>query len=136
VFKRSARDIKRAYGERMVWKGCHIECAGPPTLDDVKRSLVKRIHNDLHLAIPLQPQMRGMVWDAHEEPNHLGMVFQVNIDSEDVVNSMMQKEFRKSGRQHTMSGTFQQPAELVTAIEELKLEPWSVSILQEIGKWS
>lgn len=137
VFKRSADDNKRnRYGERMVWKGCHLECSTPPSIDQVKDALVARIHNDLHLAIELNPKMRGMVWEEEPEPKHLGIVFQVNIESDDVVTSMREKEFRKSGRQHTLIGTFQKPEDLLSRENDLNLEPWSAKIVREMGGWS
>ena len=133
VFDRSERDKKfKDYGRQVLWKGCHVDSGSPPDLAIVTERLVQRIRQDLHLAIPLLPELMGLVWDESEEQFHVGMMFKVPIHSDDVARSMKEKEFRTSGRYHTTTGTFQKPADLLSGTD-LDLEVWSRHLLKEIG---
>jgi predicted NUDIX family phosphoesterase len=132
VLERSARDDKsKNYGKQVVWKGCHVAGDDPPDLVTLERCLVARMKQDLHLAVDLKPELMGIVWDEDSERFHVGVMFQVPITLPDVARSMEQKEFRRGGRYHTTTGTFQSIADLRAASGNL--EPWSVRLLEGMG---
>ncbi|MCC6552903.1 MAG: hypothetical protein IT372_07770 [Polyangiaceae bacterium] len=132
VLERSARDDKsKNYGKQVVWKGCHVVSDELPDLATLERCLIARLKQDLHLAVDLKPELMGIVWDEDSERFHVGVMFKVPITSPDVARSMQQKEFRRGGRYHTTTGTFQSMAALREASGNL--EPWSVRILEGMG---
>jgi thymidylate kinase len=133
VFKREPHDPKsKHYGSHTLWKGCHVECQSTPTIADVHSGLVRRIQDDLHLAIKLVPELVGIAWDPNDQ--HLGLLFRVNIPSPYVADSMKEKRYRSS-RQKTVVGQHLKRSDIEAAqiARTVTLEPWSEHYLNTIG---
>jgi predicted NUDIX family phosphoesterase/predicted ATPase len=134
VFKREPHDSKsKQYGSHTLWKGCHVECQSTPTIAAVQNGLVRRIQDDLHLAIELSPDLAGIAWDPSDQ--HLGLLFRVNIPFQSVAESMKEKRYRSSGRQKTLVGQYLKKPELNRdrAAGTVDLEPWSKHYLDKIA---
>jgi predicted NUDIX family phosphoesterase len=136
VFDRT-RDKKRLgeYGAYSVWNGQHVELGapgGPVDLEVVRDNLSDRVRTKLHLNFEFDLQPLGIVWVDDQararSKHHLGVVFAVRIDDENVAQSLEDKEFRTRGRGHPATSKF-------STIEALKdpqldLEPWSRQIVE------
>jgi len=74
-------------------------------------------------------RFRGVVWQGDAaDSKHLGVIFRVPVQ-DSIAETLQDKEFRRSGRGHTLSGSFRERSVLSSERETLDLEPWSVEIL-------
>jgi hypothetical protein len=73
----------------------------------------------------------GHAWDEAnpDSRRHLGLLYELEIDSEDVANDLQAKAF-KSGRGYGLLGQFLTPEELRGRAGELQLESWSAEALE------
>lgn len=135
LLRRSSKDEKTTYGRSVLWKGCHIEAEQPPSLDEVASQVTKRVLEEFHLRTDLQTDFLGMAWTegGKTESRHLGVFFLTRLDNESVAKSMEDKEFRKAGRGHAMTGRFQTPHQILRSLDELELEVWSRFAVENIG---
>jgi predicted NUDIX family phosphoesterase len=135
VLTRATKDEKSSYGRSTLWKGCHIEGDASPSLESVAEQVRKRVLEELHLKTDLKTTFLGLAWleGSTPESRHLGVMFSARIDDEYVAQSMQDKEFRKAGRGHLMTGTFQAQHQILRSLGELGLEPWSQFVVQNIG---
>lgn len=134
VFKRAEGHEKSAYGRATIWRGCHVESRFGVSMAGLKRSLTARLQEDLHLRITLPLELLGMAWDPDQKPEsrHLGVLFRCAIEDDVVAESMHEKEFRKAGRGHKLTGEFHEPEAILIDIDALALEPWSHSVVQNL----
>lgn len=98
-----------------------------PDIEQIQTCLRRRLLEDLHLASFPEPTQVGLAWIADQ--NHLGVMFEFQLDSPYVIDSLRKKEFRKRGRFESLDGSFVQPAELHARSIELGLEKWSQLVL-------
>lgn len=135
LLQRSAKDEKAIYGRSLLWKGCHIEAEWPLSLPEVATQVKQRVLEEFHLRTDLQTDFLGMAWDEDKktESRHLGVFFLARLDNASVARSMEDKEFRKAGRGHAMTGKFQTPPEILRSLDELGLEGWSRFAVENIG---
>jgi len=134
VFDRHDGKKRRRYGQRAIWKGAHVDVAEEAEVrpDQLKKVLVQRMVSDLHLAaLDLSPEPLGLVWTREEEPQHLGVIFQVPIDNRFVADHLIDKAFKSRGRVHPLTMSFEKPEELRNKAGELDLEAWSQLVLEQ-----
>lgn len=133
VFKRSDLDEKtERYGSLTVWKGCHINAIDPSSVNmqKLRSSLSQRIQDDVHLDIMPKAKQLSICWSPDSESKHIGIVFYIDISDHETVESMREKEFRRSGRGSKTIGKFLQAEELRSLGSSL--EPWSKLIAESI----
>jgi predicted NUDIX family phosphoesterase len=135
VLERDRGDRKtRSYGRLTLWKGCHLERSRTQKGDGIeiaKDCLQARLEQDLHLQIPMNLRLLGMVYDSEADERHLGVMFWLPIDDEDVVRSMHEKEFRRSGRGSTLTGRFHSQEQILAELDS-HLEPWSSHVISNL----
>jgi predicted NUDIX family phosphoesterase len=135
LLTRTAKDEKTSYGRSTLWKGCHVEGHLPISLEGVSEQVQNRVLEELHLKTHLDTGLLGMAWseDSGIESRHMGVLFLARINDTVVAKSMEDKEFRKAGRGHVMVGKFQTPQQILKALSQLDLEPWSHFAAENIG---
>jgi len=133
LFQRHDKSPKsRLYGKATIWQGCHV--TRPADLDrsmsTVLEALESRIAQSLFISRKLRSRFVGYTWDDSEtgDGRHLGLIYRMNIESPELAESLMKKEFRRS-RGHSLTGGFGKIEELVSSMDEVDLEPWSRTIL-------
>lgn len=133
VLRRTEKDEKsRKYGERTLWKGCHVESDEAPSRDRIEKCLQRRLLDDLHLAEFPKPEFLGLARAEHDgkPDNHLGIMFEFEIESDQVIASLEKKELRRSGRAQPLEGTIKALHELSRDQDDLGLEKWSRAVLR------
>ena len=135
LLTRTAKDGKASYGRSTLWKGCHVEGDVPISLEGVSKQVQKRVLEELHLKTHFDTELLGMAWseDSGIESRHMGVLFLARINDSVVAKSMEDKEFRKTARGHVMVGKFQTPQQILKALSQLDLEPWSRFAVENIG---
>jgi predicted NUDIX family phosphoesterase len=139
LLSRSSEDEKSTYGRTVLWKGCHIEAEQAPSLDAVASDVTERVLEEFHLRTELETEFLGMAWTedpalvAKTESRHLGVFFLATLADKSVARSMQDKEFRKAGRGHVMTGKFQTRDQIIRSVDELELEVWSRFAVENIG---
>lgn len=136
VLERDQADRKAAsYGRLTLWKGCHLERASAQNargMHMVQQCLRARLRRDLHLEISMDFELIGMAYDNEADAKHLGVMFWLPIEDEEVVRSMHAKEFRRSGRGSTLTGSFRTQEEILSEFDEEDLEPWSLHVISNL----
>ncbi|MCO5168164.1 MAG: hypothetical protein M9894_17620 [Planctomycetes bacterium] len=144
VFTRTAGKKVEKYGKHLLWKGCHVrvddrrtwskKAADADKWRAIKRALINRFNEDLHLQVELTPVPLAIAWDAADQ-KYLGIMFEVPIQTEAVARSLDAKEFKKAGRYPTVVGAFKALSDIKRArrTEELTLEPWSRFLLESMA---
>jgi predicted NUDIX family phosphoesterase len=136
VLERDQADRKAAsYGRLTLWKGCHLERASTESargMEMVTRCLKERLRGDLHLEIPMDFDLIGTAYDSEADAKHLGIMFWLPIEDDEVVRSMHAKEFRRSGRGSTLTGSFRTQEEILSEFDESDLEPWSLHVISNL----
>lgn len=133
TFQRKEQDPNyHLYGKTTIWRGTHVTRHPPSVAEEqLKKTVLSRIADDLFLSRQFESQLVGLTWDLRtpHSRKHLGLVFLVDIDSDDVALAIHEKEFRK-GRGHGLRGAFGEPRQILASDHELSLEPWSKEILR------
>lgn len=121
----------RLHEKYVVWAGGHVREHDASLSTDVLREGLKRelseelfIRNRYDIDGPV-----GLLYfsDNHRSKKHLGVVYKVRLQSDDVALGLDQSEF-KERRGKSVSGTFQSPAQLREYYSGM--EEWSKSILK------
>jgi hypothetical protein len=94
--------------------------------------LKERLRGDLHLEIPMDFDLIGTAYDSEADAKHLGIMFWLPIEDDEVVRSMHAKEFRRSGRGSTLTGSFRTQEEILSEFDESDLEPWSLHVISNL----
>ena len=135
VFQRKEADPKyRLYGKTTIWQGCHVAYQGGIEIQElIKKSLLERISSSLFLSRQFPIKLLGCCW-APEDPNtsrHFGVIYRIQIDNAHTALDLRKKEYRKI-RGHGLSGKFYNIADISENRENLSLEIWSCTILDNI----
>jgi predicted NUDIX family phosphoesterase len=132
LFKREDKDPKsNLYGTNTILQSGHISYANEPIEALIKSTLFAKLKERLFLNRSFKARFLRYVWDEGN-PNtrrHLGLLYELEIDSEDVANDLQKKEF-KSGRGYGLYGQFLTPDELRDKAAELHLDRWSREALE------
>ena len=133
LFQRHDKSPKsRLYGKSTIWQGCHV---GRPSdaqrsMSTVQKALEARIAQSLYISRKLEFSYVGYTWDPSDKVDgkHLGLIFRLDIESPELAESLRKKEFRRS-RGYNLAGDFRKIDELRSSMDEVGLEPWSRTIL-------
>jgi predicted NUDIX family phosphoesterase len=134
ILERELRDKKAMeYGQHALWIGCHVDIDSGDLLGGVATCLVRRIQQELHLATPSEPVFLGLAWDKNQtESQHFGVMFRIPVLNDYVAEHLENKQFKKMGRSGRIKSTFMKQEEIVRALAELDLEPWSYYMARNI----
>ncbi len=138
VFKRKEADPKsRLYGKVTLWQGCHItEREKRKDQEALVSALQERIMRSLYLSREFKMNLVGYCWDRDEDRSkqHLGVIFEVQIDNDHTVSDLRKKEYRR-WRGHGHSGQFIDWEELGKKQLVGDLESWSASLYASRDMW-
>jgi predicted NUDIX family phosphoesterase len=132
LFKHEDKDPKaKLYGKSTIWQGGHISYADAPIEELIKNTLFSKLKERLFLNRTFNIELLGYAWDEANPGSrrHLGLLYELEIDSDDVANDLQAKAF-KSGRGYGLLGQFWTPNELSEKGSELHLESWSAKALE------
>lgn len=135
VFHRDKdKDKASSYGRTTLWRGCHIVAPSDGlTSAHLEAEMIARFQQELHIRTSLAPQLLGLAAPLRtKDTRHLGVLYTVDL-SDDVAQTLHNKVFRSGARTHPFTGQFLSQQELLGAIEDLDLEPWSRHLLEN---WS
>lgn len=133
LFRRKESDPKsKLFGTTTLWQGCHTSKRDGLGMPDLLRSaLSERISRTLFLSrvFPIEPI--GYCWERNDEHSsrHFGVVYRIKVDNAATAIDLRKKEFRRQ-RGHGLSGQFYDWGSLASKQNELNLEPWSRTIIQ------
>jgi len=132
LFKRQEKDPKsEVYGTNTILQSGHIAQGDAPMEALIKGTLFAKLQERLFLNRSFKARFLRYAWEEGN-PNsrrHLGLLYELEIDSEDVANDLQKKEF-KSGRGYGLYGQFLTPDELREKAAELHLDRWSADALE------
>ena len=135
IFQRKEQDPKyRLYGRTTIFQAAHVARKSEPTGQRLlKQALQDRIMRSLFLSRMFELQPIGYCWDKEDATSsrHFGLMFRVEIDNDYTARDLRRKELRKQ-RGPSVAGEFVAWGDLVSKSEDLRLEPWSVSALNNL----
>jgi predicted NUDIX family phosphoesterase len=132
LFKREDKDPKaKLYGKSTIWQGGHVSRGEASIEELIKDTVFAKLKERLFLSRSFNANFLGYAWDEAnpESRKHLGLLYELEIDSEDVANDLQAKAF-KSGRGYGLFGQFLTPRELSDKGGELQLERWSAEAIK------
>ena len=135
LFQRHERNPKsHLYGKSTIWQGCHVTrpTDGQQSLSIVLAALQARIAQALFISRQIRSRFVGYAWDDSDrgDGRHLGLIFRLDIESDDLAESLKKKEFRRS-RGDSLAGELRAIEELKSNMDLVDLEPWSRAILSD-----
>ena len=138
LFQRPDKNPKsHLYGTSTIWQGCHVDrpSDGEISQATVLSALQARIARTLFISRQVRGQYVGYTWDpsCKGDGKHLGLIFRLDIESEDLAQSLKKKEFRR-GRGHDLAGQLRRIDDLASSMDEVGLEPWSRTILDNFER--
>jgi predicted NUDIX family phosphoesterase len=132
VFERKSKDPKaELYGKNSIWQGAHVPWRDETPEKVITNAIFTKLKNKLFLSREFGLRYLGYAWNRNNlhSSKHLGLLYELSIDSDSVAADLRSKEFR-SGRGHGLSGRFLSVADVKAKSEELQLEPWSAAALR------
>jgi predicted NUDIX family phosphoesterase len=132
LFERMEKDPKvELHGKSTIWQGAHVAYAESDFDVLINDALSTKLRDKLFLNRRFDVNLLGYAWDQTNPKSlkHIGLLFKLVIDSDDVAADLQKKAFR-SGRGHGLNGEFLTAAELREKADELSLEPWSLGALR------
>src|SRR5690606_6798866 len=118
-------------GKNTIWQGAHVSWQDEPKDRMITNAIFTKLKNRLFLSREFPLRYLGYAWNPNDlhSSKHLGLLYELSIDSDSVAADLRTKEFR-SGRGHGLSGRFLSVADVNAKSDELELEPWSAAALR------
>ncbi|MBU1344048.1 MAG: deoxynucleoside kinase [Proteobacteria bacterium] len=137
--KREITADKRFHNKRIAWIGGHLQSAdieenGEKTvLKSMLNCLQREIFEEISLSLDSRPVFKGLTYDRTNSKSlqHLGVVFQIDLKDEKIMNSINLKAYKElSGQEIEIEFVDLTPKAFSERIDSI--EPWSYSILESL----
>ena len=132
LFQRRETDPKyRLYGKTTILQGCHTTKQGSADIPKLLESALQdKISRSLFISRVFSIDPFAYCWERDDPKGrqHLGIIFRLNINNQQMAIDLKKKEFRKK-RGHGLIGRFSSYKEIISSQDDLSLESWSRSIM-------
>lgn len=140
VFTKTEKSEKaRLHKKRMIWIGGHLQSSdsdlaeSETQMQSMKRCILREIEEELEQSIDRPLVFKGLVYDRTHSRSlqHLGVVFQIDIKSEQMMKSLNNRTiFERSGQGVHIEFVNRSQASFDEKVDSL--EQWSVDILSKL----
>jgi predicted NUDIX family phosphoesterase/thymidylate kinase len=137
--KREIKADKRFHNKKIIWIGGHlqafdIENEGKSTvMQSMLNCLQRELLEEISLSLDIRPVYKGLTYDQTNSKSlqHIGVVFQIDLKDEKIMNSINCKTFKELSGQEIEIEFIDLAAKSLSEKFET-IEPWSNSILESL----
>lgn len=129
--RKESDERDRMHNKYVVWAGGHARSDDElGDLGVILTALRRELDEELYIKSKYTETQLGLVFDSSnpKSKRHLGIVYSIEIQDENITLAMDQNEF-KERRGQGLSGTFIDPNNFPPNIKSRDIEPWSKFIL-------